>query len=120
MSKLKNLTMRKKILLVEREISIIVNKPNTADEFIPKTDNMNILVHIELTPDECNHSRAGLRIRRKLSPIFTQHSEKIVPNYSIVHLSDKKPYLRAEFHCHTHVAGKRLYKYLVKEFFMNK
>ena len=117
MERLENKTIQKEFLGRNREIFLFVNKPCSVDAFIPVEDKLNILLQIEIGSDECKHSRAGLRIRRKLSPIFTKKHEHITSEYRIIHTHDDKIYLRTEFHCHGRMAGKELYNELVREFF---
>lgn len=72
MTDLVNLAIRKNFFGEEREFKLYVNQPHVLDVFIPAEDKLNILLLIEITSDECNHSRAGMRIRRKLSPLFAK------------------------------------------------
>lgn len=76
MTDLVNLAIRKNLLGVQREICLYVNQPHVLDVFIPAEDKLNILLLIGITSDECNHSRAGMRIRRKLSPLFAKNTTK--------------------------------------------
>lgn len=117
MTDLVNLAIRKSLLGVQREICLYVNQPHVLDVFIPAEDKLNILLLIEITSEERNHSRAGMRIRRKLSPLFEKKYDKIHHNYSIIHHEDGKNFMRAEFHCYSRISGRKLYKELKKEFF---
>ena len=76
-----------------------------------------ILLLIEITSEERNHSRAGMRIRRKLSPLFAKTYDKIKSNYSIINQEDGKNFMRAEFHCYSRISGRKIYRELKKEFF---
>lgn len=87
------------------------------DVFIPAEDKLNILLLIEITSEERNHSRAGMRIRRKLSPLFAKTYDKIKSNYSIINQEDGKNFMRAEFHCYSRISGRKIYRELKKEFF---
>lgn len=117
MTDLVNLAIRKNLLGVQREICLYVNQPHVLDVFIPAEDKLNILLLIEITSEERNHSRAGMRIRRKLSPLFAKTYDKIKSNYSIIHQEDGKNFMRAEFHCYSRISGRKLYRELKKEFF---
>lgn len=117
MTDLVNLAIRKNFFGEEREFKLYVNQPHVLDVFIPAEDKLNILLLIEITSDECNHSRAGMRIRRKLSPLFAKKYDKIQRNYSIIHQEDGKNFMRAEFHCYSRISGRKLYGELKKEFF---
>jgi len=96
MTDLVNLAIRKNLLGVQREICLYVNQPHVLDVFIPAEDKLNILLLIEITSEERNHSRAGMRIRRKLSPLFAKTYDKIKSNYSIINQEDGKNFMRAE------------------------
>ncbi|MFQ6944087.1 MAG: hypothetical protein ACLRTR_06865 [Clostridia bacterium] len=117
MTDLVNLAIRKNFFGEEREFKLYVNQPHVLDVFIPAEDKLNILLLIEITSDECNHSRAGMRIRRKLSPLFAKKYDKVQSNYSIIHQEDGKNFMRAEFHCYSRISGRKLYGELKKEFF---
>lgn len=60
MTDLVNLAIRKNLLGVQREICLYVNQPHVLDVFIPAEDKLNILLLIEITSEERNHSRAGM------------------------------------------------------------
>ena len=117
MTDLVNLAIRKNLLGEQRKICLYVNQPHVLDVFIPAEDKLNILLLIEITSDECNHSRAGMRIRRKLSHLFAKKYDKIQPKYSIIHQEDGKNFIRAEFHCYSRISGRKFYRELKKEFF---
>lgn len=117
MTDLVNLAIRKNLLGEQRKICLYVNQPHVLDVFIPAEDKLNILLLIEITSEERNHSRAGMRIRRKLSPLFARKHDKIQANYSVIHQEDGKNFMRAEFHCYSRISGRKLYKELNKEFF---
>ena len=69
-----NLSSEIKILGMRRKIALYVNKPTPADAFVPWNDKLNLKLRVQISADEKKHSRPSLRIRRKLSAIFTQNT----------------------------------------------
>lgn len=57
-----------------------------ADAFINGDDAMNLLLFVQIMDDERAQSRAGLRFRRKVSKLFTEHWDNITADYRIVHM----------------------------------
>lgn len=112
-----DLSARKKINGITRCIMLYKNKPHPADAFICGDDVMNLLLFVQIMDDERAQSRVGLRFRRKVSKLFTEHWDNITADYRIVHMDDGKNYLRAEFHCRTRSSGKTLYHRICQELF---
>ena len=98
-----NLSSEIKILGMRRKIALYVNKPTPADAFVPWNDKLNLKLRVQISADEKKHSRPSLRIRRKLSAIFTTNTGE--------------HYLEAVFHCYDDKAGEEMYNRLTKEFF---
>ena len=94
------------------------NVPHPADEFICGDDAMNLLLFVQIMDDERAQNRTGMRFRRKVSKLFTEHLDGITADYRIVNMDDGKSYLRAEFHCREASDGKRLYDRICKELFI--
>lgn len=108
---------RKKRLGHLRRTLLLVNHPHPADAFIPSQDVVNMLLLIQITDKERNHSRPSLRIRRKLSTVFTTKYPHVTSEFCIVTTKSGIPYLRCQFHCYDANASKELYDIIVKEFF---
>lgn len=100
-----------------RRTFLIVNYPHPADEFIPSQDVVNMLLMIQITDDERNHSRPSLRIRRKLSPVLATKYTHVASDFCIVTAQSGIPYLRCQFHCYDADTSKELYNIIVREFF---
>ena len=107
----------KKIRGQKRIIELYVNTPSLVDEFISHDEALNLLVLIQIMDEERAHRRAGLRFRRKVSKIFTQHWSNIRAEYRIICADDGNHYLRSEFYCYSDVAGKGLYERICKNLF---
>ncbi len=112
-----DLSVRKKINGITRNVMLYKNKPHPADAFISDDDAMNLLLFVQIMNDERAQSRTGLRFRRKVSKLFTKHWDNITADYRIVHMDDGKDYLRAEFHCRTRASGNTLYHRICQELF---
>lgn len=112
-----NLSSEKKILGVHRKIALYVNKPTPADAFVPWNDKLNLKLRVQISADEKEHSRPSLRIRRKLSTIFTTNYPFVSSEYCTCSTITGEHYLEAIFHCHDDKAGEEMYNRLAKEFF---
>ena len=79
MTDLVNLAIRKNFFGEEREFKLYVNQPHVLDVFIPAEDKLNILLLIEITSDECNHSRAVRNIIQLLKYNTDKHRYRKAP-----------------------------------------
>lgn len=114
---LENLSIRKRIVGMERTIDLFVNKANPADAFVPWNDKLNLKIRIQISSEEKERSRPSLRVRRKLSTMFTENYPFINSEYCTCSTIDGSHYLEAIFHCHDDEAGEKMYDRICEEFF---
>ena len=112
-----NLSSKTKKLGMCRKIALYVNKPTPADAFVTWNDKLNLKLRVQISADEKKHSRPSLRIRRKLSKIFTTDYPFVSTEYCTCSTITGEHYLEAIFHCHDEKAGEEMYNRLTKEFF---